>query len=101
MKKFILLFHGHAPQTTHRRVAWNRWLNHRACDVVDVGHQFGRGRRITDETTEEFSLASNQTSGFSIVSARHIDAAEQLLEGCPIVDSITVYELLPPDRFGR
>jgi len=94
MKWFILLYHGYAAPAPHRDAAWNTWLQRRAANVVDVGHPFGPGRRITNDT-DEFSLASNPASGFSIVVDEHIDAAEQLLEGCPIVDSITLYEVLP------
>ena len=97
MKRFILLYHGYEAPAPHREAAWNRWLQRRAANVADVGHSFGPGRRITNDTTEEFSLASNPASGFSIVVAEHIDAAEQLLEGCAIVDSVTLYELRPPE----
>lgn len=97
MKKFILLYHGYEAPTPHREAAWNTWLQRRAASVADVGNPFGPGRRITKDTTDEFSLASNPASGFSIVLAEHIDAAEQLLEGCPIVDSVTLYEALAPE----
>ncbi|MGI9616810.1 MAG: hypothetical protein ACR2QO_28100 [Acidimicrobiales bacterium] len=93
MKRYILLFHGNEAATSHRRAAWNAWLQRRAASIADVGSPFGPGRRITNDTTEEFSLASNPASGFSIVVAEHIDAAEQLLEGCPIGDSVTLYEV--------
>lgn len=96
MKKFIVLYHGYEVPTPHRQAAWNTWLQRRAVSVADIGHPFGPGRRITNDTTEEFSLDSNPASGFSIVVAEHVDAAEQLLEGCPIVDSITLYEMLAP-----
>ncbi len=39
----------------------------------------------------------NPASGYSIVNAENIDAAEQLLEGCPIVDSVSFYEALPAE----
>jgi hypothetical protein len=77
--------------------AWNTWLQRRAASFANVGHRFGPGRRITNHTTDEFSLASNPANGFSVIVAEHIDAAEQLLEGCPIVDSITLYQALTPE----
>ena len=82
---------------SHRETAWNTWLQRRAASVADAGNPFGPGRRTTNDTTDEFSLASNPANGFSIVVAKHIDAAEQLLEGCPIVDSVTLYEALAPE----
>ena len=70
----------------------DNWFQRRAASFADVGNAFGPGRQITNETTIELSLSSNPASGYSIVNAEHIDAAEQLLEGCPIVDSVSLYE---------
>lgn len=97
LKKFIVLHHGYEAPTPHRAAAWDTWLRRRAASVADAGHPFGPGRRITNDTTDEFSLASNPASGFSIIIAEHIDAAEQLLEGCPILESVTLYEALSPE----
>ena len=60
-----------------------------------VGATFGPGRLVTNEGAFELSLTSNPASGYSIVEAEHADAAEQLLEGCPIVDSVSIYEVWP------
>ena len=95
VKKFILLYHGFEIPNPHRAAAWDQWLQRRGASFSGIGSAFGPGRRVSNETVEEFSLATNPASGFSIVVARHIDAAEQLLEGCPIVDSVSLYEALP------
>jgi hypothetical protein len=95
MKKFVVIYHGYDPPTPEVAAAWNTWFQRRATSFADVGNPFGPGRRITNETTIELSLASNPASGYSIINAPNIDAAEQLLEGCPIVDSVSLYEALP------
>ncbi|MCP3974334.1 MAG: hypothetical protein GY720_07570 [bacterium] len=95
MKKFVLLYHGHHSPTPELEAAWNDWIQRRAASFVDVGNPFGPGRRITKDRTIELSLSSNPASGYSILKAEHIDAAEQILEGCPIIDSVTLYEALP------
>ena len=95
MKKFVLIYHGYQHSTPELVEAWNNWFQRRAVSFVDVGSPFGPGRQITNETTIEMSLTSNPASGYSIVNAENIDAAEQLLEGCPIVDSVSLYEALP------
>ncbi len=95
MKKFVLIYHGYDTPTPEIIEAWNNWFQRRAASFVDVGNPFGPGRQITNETTIELTLASNPASGFSIVNAPNIDAAEQVLEGCPIVDSVSLYEALP------
>ncbi len=99
VKKFVLIYHGHDTSTPEVVAAWDDWFQRRAASFADVGHAFGPGRMITNETTVEWSRSSNPASGYSIVNAPNIDAAEQLLEGCPIVDSVSLYEALPtPDH---
>jgi hypothetical protein len=73
---------------------WSNWFQRRAASFADVGNPFGPGRKITNQATIELSLSSNPASGYSIVNADNIDAAEQLLEGCPIIDSVSLYEAL-------
>ncbi|MDX2382144.1 MAG: hypothetical protein QNM02_20595 [Acidimicrobiia bacterium] len=102
MKRFVLVYHGYEAPTPHLVAAWNSWRGRRSASFADLGSSFGPGRRITNDTTNEYSLTANPASGYSIVNAPNIDAAEQLLEGCPIVDSVTLYEALPTeDRQAR
>jgi hypothetical protein len=96
MKKFVLIYHGYDTSTPELVAAWNDWFRRRAASFADAGNPFGPGRQITKDATIELSLSSNPASGYSIVHAEHIDAAEQLLEGCPIVDSVCLYEALIP-----
>lgn len=95
VKTFVLLYHGTPAPSANETEAWEAWFQRRVASFVDVGHAFGPGRQLTPETTIEWSLASNPTSGYSVVIAPHIDAAEQLLEGCPIVEGVSVFEALP------
>ena len=95
MKKFVLIFHGYDIPTPKLVAAWSDWFQRRAASFASFGNSFCPGRQITNDATVELSLSSNPASGYSIVSAEHIDAAEQLLEGCPIVDSVSLYEALP------
>ena len=97
MTKFVLLYHGHTPPLPGRQATWSAWLQRRAASFVDVGATFAPGRLITNDQTFELSLMSNPASGYSIVEAEHLDAAEQLLEGCPIADSVSLYEVWPID----
>jgi len=96
MKKFVLIYHGYEAANPESAEAWNHWIGRRAASFVEVGSLFGPGREITNYETIEMTLSSNHASEYSIVAADHIDAAEQLLEGCPIVDSVDLYECLAP-----
>ena len=95
MKKFILIYHGYETPTPELVEAWSNWFQRRAASFADVGNPFGPGRQITNDTTIEMSLSSSPASGYSIVNAENIDIVEQLLEGCPIVESVSLYEVLP------
>ncbi|MCP5028804.1 MAG: hypothetical protein GY929_21235 [Actinomycetia bacterium] len=97
MKRFVFLYHGYEPPLPGRQAAWSVWFQQRAASFVEAGTAFGPGRLVTNERTFELSLTSNPVSGYSIVEAQHMDAAEQLLEGCPIADSVSVYEAWPLD----
>lgn len=94
MKKFILIYHGYETPAPEHVEAWSHWFQRRAASFADIGHSFGPGRQITNDTTIEMSLSSSPASGYSIVNAENIDIAEQLLEGCPIVESVSLYEAL-------
>ena len=96
MKKFVLICHDYETSTPELLEAWSNWFQRRALSFADAGNTFGPGRQITNEATTELCLSCNPASGYSIVSAENIDYAEQLLEGCPIVDSVSLYEALPP-----
>ncbi len=95
VKKFVLIYSGYETPTPERAAAWNDWLRRRSTSLADLGNPFGPGRRITNDRVVELSLSSNPASGYSIVHAEHIDAAEQLLEGLPIAESVCLYEALP------
>ncbi|MEM7285081.1 MAG: hypothetical protein AAF480_01910 [Actinomycetota bacterium] len=96
MKRFVLVHHGYLPPTPSAQAAWDEWLERRRPSIADVGHAFGPGRLVTAQRAYELTLASNPASGYAIVWAPHLDAAEQLLEGCPIADSVSFYEALNP-----
>ena len=95
MKKFVLIFDGYETSTSEAVEAWRRGFDAAQRASSTSAADSARERTVTNETTIELSLSSNPASGYSIVNAEHIDAAEQLLEGCPIVNSVSLYEALP------
>ena len=96
VKKFVLVHHGHLPPTPSVRAAWDEWVQRRSANIADLGGSFGPGRLVTNDRTFELTVSTNPASGYTIVWAPHLDAAEQLLEGCPIADSVSVYETIDP-----
>lgn len=93
MKKYVIIYHGYDDSKPELAQAWHDWFELRSDSFDDVGNPFGDSRSVTPDGSNE--LGSSPASGYSIVNADNIDAAEQLLEGCPIVDSVSLYEALP------
>ena len=95
MKKFIFLYYGHKPPTPEVMDAWRKWFASVGSNFVDGGNPFGAAREITKSGMRDLSDETIPITGYSIVSAESIEAAEKLLEGVPIIDSIRIYEALP------
>jgi hypothetical protein len=61
-------------------------------DFVDSGNPFAGGLEVTRDGSHELSSSDAAATGYSIVSAESIEAAERLLEGCPYRTSVRLYE---------
>ena len=94
MKKFLLLYHGHMAPTPEVMEAWQRWFATIGDRFVDSGNPLGSCLEVTRTGSRELSPDQGAASGYSIVSAESREDAERLLEGCPIVTSVHVYEAL-------
>jgi len=62
--------------------------------MVDSGSPFGSGREISHSGTKELPLGMESLTGYCIINADNMDEAEKLLEGCPIITSVRVYEAM-------
>lgn len=94
MKKFVLLYVGHQTITHEIREAWGNWFASIAAHVVDSGNPFGAGREISPEGTRELPLGSESLTGYTLIHADSLDAAERIAQTCPIVSGVRVYEAL-------
>jgi hypothetical protein len=95
MKKFVLLFQGWGDPTDRKvRDAWTDWFAEIGDSIVDGGNPFGAGREVTKEGSRELPLEPGSTTGYTIVEAENMDAAEKLLANCPIMTSVRVYEAM-------
>ena len=94
MSKFVFLFHGQSEVTDEVSAAWHEWFESIGPHIVDSGNPFGAGREVTAGTGVDLTPAMAPASGYTIVSADSLDAAEKLLVGCP--SSVArVYEAMP------
>ncbi|MGI9648193.1 MAG: hypothetical protein ACR2OI_06705 [Acidimicrobiia bacterium] len=95
MSKFVFLYYGHGEQNQETMDAWMGWFGSISEHLVDSGNPFGPGREVTPTETNDLNGEASPISGYTIVNADSMDDAEKLLAGCPITDSVRVYEAIP------
>ncbi len=82
MSKFIYLYKGPMMEMNEEQGAkWGSWLQGLGSALVSQGEPFGAGIRVIDNGTTE--SASNR-SGYSIVEAKDLAHAQQLIKGLPL-----------------
>ena len=92
MKKFMFLHFGFENPTPEIIQAWQTWFESIADRQVDQAG-FSGGREISRSGTRDLSWDMDSITGYNIIEAENLDAAEQLAQGNPFIASIRVYEL--------
>jgi hypothetical protein len=72
--------------------AWKAWFHTFSDRQVDQGG-FQGGREISRRGTEDLPWNMESITGYNIIEAESLDAAEALAKGCPFIASIRIYEL--------
>ena len=106
MARFMMIYKGEATdmadmtpeQQADVMAKWGAWMQRVGGALVDVGTPFGPGVSVIDDgsTSSPVSL-----SGYSIVEADDLAAAQALTDGHPYLSegdgnyAIEVYELMP------
>ena len=93
MKKFVFMYYGYWEPTQEIMDGWTKWFASISDHIVDGGNPFGLGREVTPSGTRELTREAGAV-GYSIVNADNMDAAVKLLETCPIITSVQVYEAM-------
>ena len=94
MKKFLMLSHGYVEPTPEIVAAWTAWFAKVADHIVDSGNPLGNCLEVTPTGSRELSPDQGAAGGYTILSAASRDEAERLLEGCPIITSVRLYEAM-------
>ena len=92
MKRFLVLHFGFEPPTPEQMEAWNQWFDAIADRQVERAH-LPEGRELTAAGTKELPFGKDSLTGYTILEAPDLDAAEEIVRGCPIVASTRVYEI--------
>ena len=92
MKKFVLLHFGFEKPTPEIMEAWHAWFNSVADKTVEnVG--FSGGREISKSGTKDLPWNMESITGYTVIEAESLDAAEKLAQSNPFVASIRIYEV--------
>lgn len=92
MKKFMLLHFGFEKPTPEIMKAWKAWFESISDKQVEQGG-FSAGREISKSGTRDLPWNMDSITGFNIIQAESLDAAEKLARKNPFISSIRIYEL--------
>lgn len=94
MKKFMLLYVGMSDHSPEIMDGWKKWFDVLGDRVVDSGNPFGPGKEVSKSGSKELPQDDGATVGYTIINAESMQEVEKLLEKCPIITSVRVYEAL-------
>lgn len=92
MKKFMFLHYGFEKPTAEIMEAWGKWFESIADKQIDQGG-FSGGREISKTRTQDLAWGMESITGYNIIEAEDLDAAEKIAQGNPYIASIRVYEI--------
>ena len=76
--------------------AWNTWFESIADRTVENGGFHGSAREISHDGDPNLPMSKDSITGYSIINAESLEAAEEMAKGNPFIASIRVYEIMPP-----
>ena len=93
MKKFMILHFGFEKPTPEIMAAWGKWFESIADKTVDQGGFHAGAREISKSGTKDLPMDMESITGYSIIEAADLDAAEKIAQDNPYIASIRVYEI--------
>jgi hypothetical protein len=94
VKKFVMLYYGYEEPTAEVMGAWQAWFAKVGDRFVDSGNPLGDCIEVTKTGSRDLSPDQGAATGYSIISAETREEAVRLLEGCPIITSVRLYEAM-------
>ena len=94
MKKYVIFHYGFETPTQQIMDAWNKWFASIGDKIVDPGSPLGPGREISRSGTKDLPMGLESLTGYTVINADSIDAAEEIAKGCPMITSVRVYEAM-------
>ena len=94
MNRFMLLHFGFEKPTQEIMAAWSKWFQSVADKTVDNGGFHGGARELSKDGTRDLPMEMESITGYSIINAESLEAAEQIARSNPFVASIRIYEIM-------
>lgn len=102
MANYLLAYKGGSMAATEEErnaamAAWGGWFGSLGAAIVDPGNPFGPSATVAGDASVSGGAPSALT-GYSVLSADSLDAAGELVKGCPVLaagGSVEVYETIP------
>ena len=92
MKRFMILHIGFEKPTDEIMAQWHKWFEETASCTRDMGG-FMSGREISKEGVKDLAWDENCMTGYSVIEADSLDAAEKIAASNPFITAVRVYEL--------
>lgn len=90
----MFLHFGFEKPTPEIMGAWGKWFESIADKTVDQGGHFSGAREISKSGTKDLPMGMESITGYNIIEAADLDAAEKIAQGNPYIASIRVYEIM-------
>jgi len=106
MKKFVFVYYGKmSPNRSKEEMKksmdkWMAWFGSFKDKMVDGGNPFAAGAKsVTAKGIETIPADRWPATGYTIISAKDMDEATKIAQGCPALESsegaVRVYEAMP------
>lgn len=98
MNKYVLIMQGVQDNSSPEAgQAWMEWFQSIGDSIIDSGNPFGAAREVTSEGASDLAFGPDSFYGYTIVQAENMDAAEKLLDSCPLSPGarMRIYEAIP------
>ncbi len=92
MKRFMLMHFGFEPPAPEIMDAGKSWFESITDQQVELGG-FNGGREISKNRIRDLPWDRDAITGYNIIEAESLNAAEKLAQGNPFISSIRIYEL--------
>lgn len=96
MKKFVLLTVGFTQPTPEIMEAWMAWFKSIGDKIAD---QVGlvNGKEVTEGGITDLPMDQDAITGYLVIHAEDMDEALKIAQGCPMITSTKVYEVMSHD----